>query len=67
MAFSGGYALIAMTQELADGYAADAESSSLADNETFQGDMEALGEQGVVSFVAQQRGVTADRRGGRDA
>jgi hypothetical protein len=50
VAFAGDYALIAMTQALADAYAADAESASLADDDDFQADMEALGEEGVASF-----------------
>ena len=50
VAFAGDYALIAINQEVADAFAADAESASLADSDGFQRDMEALGEEGVASF-----------------
>lgn len=48
-AFAGGYAVFAETQELADRYVAAAEESSLADDEEFQADMTALGDEGVAS------------------
>jgi len=47
--FSGSYALFATTQELADGYAADAAESPLSANEQFQADMASLGDEGVAS------------------
>lgn len=48
-AFAAGYAVFAETQELADRYVAAAEESSLADDEEFQADMTALGDEGVAS------------------
>lgn len=48
-AFTGDYAVFAETQELADRYVAGAEDSSLADDEEFQSDMTALGDEGVAS------------------
>jgi hypothetical protein len=49
-AYYNDYLIIAETQELADGYAKDAEADPLAANEAFDADMERLGEQGVASF-----------------
>jgi hypothetical protein len=48
-AFSGDYALLTSSQDLADKYANDAESSSLADDGDFQDDMDALGDLGVAT------------------
>jgi hypothetical protein len=50
LAFVGDYALIAETQELADGFAADAGDEALADSDAFSADMEALGGEGLASF-----------------
>lgn len=49
VAYTGSYAIFAMTQDLADGYVAAAEESALTDNEEFQTDMSALGDEGVAS------------------
>jgi hypothetical protein len=50
LAFVGDYALIAETQELADGFATDAGDEALADSDAFSADMEALGGEGLASF-----------------
>jgi len=50
IAFVGDYALLAETQELADGFAADAEEAPLSEAEGFSSDMEALDGEGLVSF-----------------
>jgi Protein of unknown function (DUF3352) len=49
-AFVDGYLIIADTQSAADRFAASATDNTLADNEQFQDDMDALGETGVFSF-----------------
>ncbi|WP_407320120.1 DUF3352 domain-containing protein [Isoptericola halotolerans] len=51
LAFTEGYALITDGTAAAD-VVADAEESSLADDEVFTADMEALGDAGLVSFWA---------------
>ncbi|WP_157250196.1 DUF3352 domain-containing protein [Nonomuraea typhae] len=48
LAFRDDYAIIAQDQGLADGYAKG--EGSLADNGDFGGDLDAVGEQGVLSF-----------------
>ncbi|MBA3233326.1 MAG: DUF3352 domain-containing protein, partial [Propionibacteriales bacterium] len=50
IAFDGDYALIAETQELADGFVADAEERSLADSDEFSSDMDSLGDLGVATM-----------------
>ncbi|MCC5574045.1 DUF3352 domain-containing protein [Microtetraspora sp. AC03309] len=49
VAFREGYAIIADTQEEADRYA---KATPLSENERFTGDLDALGEPGVLSFWA---------------
>jgi hypothetical protein len=51
IAFRDDYALLTTTQALADKYAA--ETTSLAENTQFSEDLDALGEQGVLSFWSQ--------------
>jgi hypothetical protein len=48
-AFSGDYAVLASSQELADKYAVEADGESLADDGDFQADMDALGDLGVAT------------------
>ena len=48
--FVGDYMLIAETQDLAADFAAEAESSPLSDNESFNEATDQLGDQGVASF-----------------
>ncbi|MEV6153941.1 DUF3352 domain-containing protein [Nonomuraea sp. NPDC052129] len=50
LAFRDDYALVTSSQSLADKYAA--ETTSLADNAEFNDDVNALGEQGVLSYWA---------------
>ncbi|MGH3497684.1 MAG: DUF3352 domain-containing protein [Nocardioidaceae bacterium] len=47
--FVNGYLLLAKNQSLADRYATEAASSSLADNPRFRADMSKLGDQGLIS------------------
>lgn len=49
VAFVGDYALVAEDQQIADDAASAAEDAPLSDNEAFRSDMDALGDQGVVS------------------
>lgn len=49
VAFTGDYMLLAQDQDLADQFASDAEHKSLASNETFTDDLDALGDQGIAS------------------
>ena len=49
MAEIGDYLLLAETQSLADDFAAEATETPLSDDEGHQADMEALGDQGIVS------------------
>ncbi|SDK14513.1 Protein of unknown function [Nonomuraea maritima] len=55
IAFRDDYALVAETQELATKYATA--TGSLSDNAEFGDDMNALGEQGILSFWADMNGV----------
>jgi hypothetical protein len=48
-AFSGDYAVLASSQQLAAKYAAEADHESLADNADFKADMSALGDLGVAT------------------
>lgn len=56
-AFTGEYALIAETQDLADTYAADTDEASLADSADFQADMDSLGDLGVATMWVDTRSV----------
>lgn len=47
--FTGDYAVLAETQDLAEQYAAAADDASLADEEDFNSDMESLGDLGVAT------------------
>ncbi len=49
-AFEHGYVLLAETQGLADTYAKQASSSSLADNTSFTDDMDSIGDLGVATM-----------------
>ena len=49
IAFSGDYMIVAPSQEHADDLAEDAESDSLASNNKFTSDMDALGDEGIAS------------------
>lgn len=49
IAFVSDYAVIAETQDLADGFAAAAEEAPLADDAGYQADMDALDGEGIVS------------------
>jgi hypothetical protein len=49
LAFTGGYAIVAETQDQADQYADAASSSSLADDSDFTSDMDSLGDLGVAT------------------
>ncbi|UYM05341.1 DUF3352 domain-containing protein [Solicola gregarius] len=69
VAFSGDYMIVAPTQDLADDFAKDAESDSLAANDAFRDDMDSLGDEGIASMwfdgdafvdAAEQMGMSAD-------
>ncbi len=49
LAFTGGYALVAETQKLADAFASDVEDTSLADNDDFIADLDSLGGVGFAT------------------
>ncbi|HEX4817554.1 MAG TPA: DUF3352 domain-containing protein [Nonomuraea sp.] len=55
LAFRDGYAILALDQALADKYAKA--ESSLADNPEFEEDLDAIGEQGVLSFWTDLGGL----------
>ncbi|WP_067174145.1 DUF3352 domain-containing protein [Microtetraspora niveoalba] len=55
IAFRDGYAILGHTQADADGYA---KAAPLSENERFAGDMDALGEPGVLSFWADLSATT---------
>jgi hypothetical protein len=57
VAFHDGYAVLAETQELADGFVESAQSDPLAENSSFAADMDKLGEQGVASLWFDGEGV----------
>jgi hypothetical protein len=46
----GDYVLLAETQRLADGFAADAKDASLADSDRFSADMDAIGDLGLATM-----------------
>lgn len=50
VAFSNGYMLLAQTQQEADAYAASADDHSLADDDEFNADIDALGDAGVATM-----------------
>ncbi len=50
LAFTGGYALVAETQELADKFATDVEEKSLADDGDFTADLDSLGGVGFATL-----------------
>ena len=59
VAFSGGYAVIAETQDQADQYAKAASTESLADSSNFKDDMDALGDIGAATaWVDIDRAIT---------
>jgi hypothetical protein len=75
-AFSGDYALLASSQELAKKYADSADKASLADDGDFAADMDALGDLGVATAWADvaglidafgPRSLAGDLSGGADA
>ena len=65
VAFSGDYMVVAPTQQFADDFAKDSEDASLADNNTFSSDMEALDGEGFASMWFDAKSVTdaADEMG----
>ncbi len=63
-AFAEGYVLLADEQSALDSAVAASKGSSLEDNDKFDKDMSALGEQGFASFWADTKGLAL---GGRQA
>lgn len=59
IAFDQGYAVLAEDQKRADQFVAAAKDSSLADNEQFTGDVDALGETGIFSFWFDSKALSA--------
>ncbi len=55
-AFTGDYALLAETSELADGFANDAADNALADSSEFKADMESLGDLGIATMWVDVEG-----------
>lgn len=55
--FTGDYAVVAETQDLAEQFAAAADDASLADDEDFQSDMESLGDLGVATVWVDVAGA----------
>ncbi|WP_237744947.1 DUF3352 domain-containing protein [Kribbella catacumbae] len=56
-AFTDGYVLLSEKQSVVDAAVASSKESPLAENVKFKADMDALGEQGFVSFWADSKGL----------
>ncbi len=56
-AFTDGYVLLSENQAIVDAAVASSKESPLAENAKFKADMDALGEQGFVSFWADSKGL----------
>lgn len=57
LSFSGGYALLAETQSLADDYADDVAKGSLADDGDFKSDLDSLGNLGFATMWVDIKGA----------
>jgi hypothetical protein len=55
--FNDGYVLLSQDQATVDAAVATSKESPLSENATFKADMDALGEQGFVSFWADMKGL----------